>query len=143
MGDTNNNSLNKFYETLGGVEYGYNTVKGGKAKKPAAKKPVAKKPAAKKPAAKKPAAKKPEAKKQPIEVNIPKKMLDEIYTTVDEMYKVFNKETKKKTSKKIKGGGINGGEQILRTADLNLSIEPQPYIAQFYLDASGAKSNFA
>lgn len=153
MGDTNNNSLDKFYETLGGVEYGYNTVKGGKAKKPAAKKPAAKKPDAKKPDAKKHAIKKPDAKKhaakkhaakkQPIEVNIPKKMLDEIYTTVDEMYKVFNKEIKKKTSKKIIGGGINGGEQILRTADLNLSIEPVPYIAQFYLDASDAKSNFA
>jgi len=132
MGD-NNNSLGMFYETLGGIEYGYNTVKGGKAKKPVAKKP----------AAKKPAAKKPTAKKQPIEMNIPKKMLDEIYSTVDEMYKVFNKETKKKSSKKIKGGGINGGEQILRTADLNFSDQQQPYIAQFYLDASGAKSNFA
>ena len=131
MGD--NNSLDMFYETLGGIEYGYNTVKGGKVKKPVAKKPAAKKPAAKKPA----------AKKQPIEMNIPKKMLDEIYSTVDEMYKVFNKETKKKSSKKIKGGGINGGEQILRTADLNFSDQQQPYIAQFYLDASDAKSNFA
>ena len=112
-------------------------------KKPAVKKPAVKKHAAKKPAVKKPAAKKPAAKKQPIEMNIPKKMLDEIYSTVDEMYKVFNKETKKKSSKKIKGGGINGGEQILRTADLNFSDQQQPYIAQFYLDASDAKSNFA
>ena len=45
MGD--NNSLDMFYETLGGIEYGYNTVKGGKVKKPVAKKPAAKKPAKK------------------------------------------------------------------------------------------------